>query len=227
VSETAEKNKIQIYTDGGCEPNPGPGGFGAVLMHSKKRKEISGGFRLTTNNRMELLAAISGLELLKESCAVTLYSDSKYLVEAMTLGWAKNWKQKGWWRKGERVPNADLWGRLLALCETHQVKFEWVRGHAGNIENECCDRLSSAALKGANLQIDTGYENKSDNAVRPALKEEGEPCWKCTTPVVKQKSKPKPGREYYFEYYLWCPKCNATYEVEAAKRIVDKTPTLL
>jgi ribonuclease HI len=223
-----KKSHLQIYTDGGCEPNPGPGGFGAVLIHPKKRKEISGGFRLTTNNRMELLAAISGLELLKETCAVTLYSDSKYLVEAMTLGWAKNWKQKGWWRKGERVPNADLWERLLGLCETHQVKFEWVRGHAGNVENECCDQLSSAALTGANLQIDEGYENKSENAaVRPALKEEGEACWKCSTPVVKQKSKPKPGRDYYFEYYLWCPKCNATYEVEAAKRIVEKTPTLL
>src|SRR5882724_6249743 len=103
MNEAAEKHNVEIYSDGGCEPNPGPGGFGAVLIHPKKRKEISGGYRLTTNNRMELRAAISGLDLLKESCAVTLYSDSKYLVDAMTLGWAKSWKQKGWWRKAERV----------------------------------------------------------------------------------------------------------------------------
>jgi hypothetical protein len=101
-----------------------------------------------------------------------------------------------------------------------------VRGHAGNVENERCDVLSVAALNQTNLPADEGYENKSEEA-RPPLKEQGEPCWKCATPVVKQKGKPKPGREFYYEFYLWCPKCGATYEVEEAKRIVEKTPTLL
>jgi ribonuclease HI len=220
--------KIQIYTDGACEPNPGRGGYAAVLIHPKKRMEISGGFLLTTNNRMELLAALKGLEQLKEPCEVTLYSDSKYVVDSMQLGWAAGWKKKNWWRTNqERAENFDLWDRLLALCEKHQVTFQWVRGHAGNTENECCDRLSCAALKDSNLEIDHGYESKpADAGGRPCPKE-GEPCWKCSTPVVKQKSKPKPGRDHYYEYYLWCPKCNATYEVEEAKRSIEKTPSLL
>jgi ribonuclease HI len=221
-------SKIEIYTDGACEPNPGPGGYAAVLIHPKKRAEISGGFRLTTNNRMELLAVIKGLEAIKEPCEVTLYSDSKYVVDAMRLGWAANWKKKNGWRTNrDRAENFDLWEQLLALCAKHQVTFEWVRGHAGNVENECCDRLSCAAIKSPQLEIDYGYENKSvESGGRPRPKE-GEPCWKCCTPVTKQKSKPKPGRAFYYDYYLWCPKCNATYEVEEAKRTIEKTPTLL
>src|SRR5215467_1563609 len=124
---------IEIYTDGGCEPNPGPGGYGVVLLHPKKRREVSGGFRRTTNNRMEIYAVIAGLEILKEPCKVTLYSDSQYLVNAMTQGWAQAWKKKNWWRKqAERVPNFDLWERLLDLREKHEVEFRWVKGHAGN-----------------------------------------------------------------------------------------------
>ena len=113
-----------MYTDGACEPNPGPGGYGVVLMHPKKRREASGGFRLTTNNRMEILAAIKGLELLNQPCKVTLYSDSRYLVNAMTEGWAKAWRLRDWWRTNkERAINVDLWQRLLTLCETHEVDF--------------------------------------------------------------------------------------------------------
>src|SRR3954467_11639511 len=109
---------VEIYTDGGCEPNPGAGGFGAVLLHPKKRLEISGGFRRTTNNRMEIYAAIKALELLKQRCKVTLYSDSQYVVNAMIEGWARAWKKKGWWRTNkERAINSDLWERLLTLCE--------------------------------------------------------------------------------------------------------------
>lgn len=229
VSNNAEKPKITIYTDGACEPNPGPGGYAAVLIHPKKRKEIFGGFRLTTNNRMELIAAIKGLEMLKESCEVTLYSDSKYLVDAIQLGWASRWRKRNWWRTNqERAENFDLWDRLLTVCEQHKVTFQWVRGHAGNEENECCDRLSCAALKRPNLEIDAGYESKpADSGGRPRLKQEGEPCWKCSTPVVKQKSKPKAGRDYYYEFYLWCPQCGANYEVEEAKRAIQKTPEML
>jgi ribonuclease HI len=126
---------VEIYTDGGCEPNPGPGGYGVVLLYPRKRAEASGGFRLTTNNRMEILAAINGLEMLKQPCRVTLYSDSQYVVDAMTKGWVQSWERKQWWHsKTERVPNRDLWERLMQLCKTHQVDFRWVRGHAGNPE---------------------------------------------------------------------------------------------
>jgi ribonuclease HI len=153
--------QVEIYTDGGCKPNPGPGGYGVVLVHLKKRMEIGGGFRLTTNNRMEIYAAIKGLESLNKSCRVTLYSDSQYLVKAMMAGWAARWKKKNWWRtRTERALNTDLWQRLLDLCERHEVKFVWVRGHAGNKENERCDQLSCEARRGPNLPADEGYENK-------------------------------------------------------------------
>lgn len=219
--------QVEIYTDGGCEPNPGPGGYGVVLVHPKKRAEISGGFRRTTNNRMEIYAAIAGLELLKQPCKVTLYSDSEYVVNAMTKGWVESWKRKQWWHsKTERVPNRDLWERLQALCERHQVEFRWVKGHAGHAENERCDRLAVAALRKPELPIDQGYENKAEEGVRPEL-QEGEPCRKCSTPVVKQKPRSRPNREFYYEYYLWCPKCQATYEVESAKRFVEQPRSLL
>ncbi len=219
---------MDIYTDGGCEPNPGPGGWGVVVVHPKKRAEASGGFRLTTNNRMEIFAAITGLELLKQPCQVTLYSDSQYLVKAMTEGWVATWKKKGWWRTNkERPENVDLWQRLDRLCETHQVAFRWVKGHAGNRENERCDQLAMAALHQPNLPADDGYENKPDNeGGRPRLTQEGEACWKCSTPVIKQTSRKKTNRDYYYEYFLYCPKCQATYQVEAAKRFVEQPPSL-
>jgi ribonuclease HI len=161
---------VEIYTDGGCDPNPGPGAYGVVLLHPKKRKAISGGFRRTTNNRMEILAAIAGLELLKQPCTVRLYSDSQYLVKAMTEGWMAKWKRKDWWRTNtERPENVDLWKRLDQLCATHQVKFLWVKGHAGNKENEACDRLATMALTLPNLAVDHGYENKPESAGRPAI----------------------------------------------------------
>jgi ribonuclease HI len=155
---------VKIYTDGACDPNPGPGGYGVVLLHPKKRAEVSGGFRETTNNRMELFAAIKGLEMLKRPCKVTLYSDSQYLVHGMTKGWVARWKKRDWWRTNtERVINADLWQRLLALCEVHQVGFAWVRGHAGNKENERCDVISRAARRQSGLPIDAGYGYKPAN----------------------------------------------------------------
>ncbi len=219
--------RVALYTDGGCEPNPGPGGYGVVLVHPKKRTETSGGFRLTTNNRMEILAAIKGLELLKQPCQVTLYSDSQYLVSAMTEGWVAAWKKKDWWRTNkERAANVDLWERLLALCDKHQVEFRWVRGHAGQPENERCDQLSMAALRQPNLPADEGYENKPEDAgVRPAMKE-GDPCRKCSTPVIKRKGRWKPSRDYYYEYHLFCPKCQTAYHVEEAKRFIEQPPSL-
>jgi ribonuclease HI len=149
---------VTLYTDGGCSNNPGPGGYGVVLTYDSFRKELSGGFRRTTNNRMEIFGAIAGLEALKEPCRVTLVSDSQYLVYAIQKGWARKWKANGWKRNSrEKAINPDLWDRLLKLCETHDVQFQWVRGHAGHPENERCDELAKAALQGSDLPIDTGY----------------------------------------------------------------------
>ena len=161
VETTSLLPMVEIYTDGGCQPNPGPGGYGVVVVHPKKRAQLSGGFRTTTNNRMEIFAAIAGLELLKMPCRVTLYSDSQYVVKAMMEGWVEKWKMKSWWRtRTERPENVDLWRRLDALCQKHQVEFCWLKGHAGHTENECCDQLAMAALQRQDLPADEGYEER-------------------------------------------------------------------
>lgn len=151
--------RVTIYTDGACIGNPGPGGYGAVILFGQYRKEISGGYRETTNNRMEILAAIRALEALNEPCEVTLHSDSEYVVNAMKKGWAKKWRAQGWQRgKQGKAANPDLWKRLLDLTSTHRVTFKWVRGHAGNVENERCDKLANQAARGEKLCVDVGYE---------------------------------------------------------------------
>ena len=150
---------VTIYTDGACIGNPGPGGYGAVLLYGNERREFSGGYRKTTNNRMEILAAIVGLEALKEKCRITLYSDSQYVVNAVEKGWARKWRANGWNRnKSEKALNPDMWDRLLRLCEYHNVEFRWVRGHAGIPENERCDQLATGAARQRNLPVDEGYE---------------------------------------------------------------------
>jgi len=153
-SEPSSKDlkHVALYTDGACLGNPGPGGYAAILDFNGHRKEISGGFKWTTNNRMELMAAIAGLEAIKEPCRVTLYTDSQYVQKAMDLGWAKQWRAKGW-RTSSKQPakNIDLWKRLLAICEKHEVKFKWVRGHAGHPENERCDEISTEIAARENL----------------------------------------------------------------------------
>ena len=151
---------VIIYTDGGCRGNPGPGGYGAVLLFGAKRREISAGFRRTTNNRMEIMAVIAGLSALRYRCAVTVYTDSKYVANSITLGWAARWRAKGWKREDKNVPNFDLWSQLLDLCAQHKVTFEWVKGHAGTVENERCDVLSNQAFRGTDLPVDSGYENQ-------------------------------------------------------------------
>jgi ribonuclease HI len=154
--------KVTIYTDGGCSPNPGPGGYGIVLIFGEQRRELSGGYRSTTNNRMELTAAIRGLQALKEPCDVTLFSDSQYVVNGISKGWALKWKSKGWIKADKRpAENTDLWEDLLNLCETHTVQFEWIRGHNGHAENECCDRLAGDASRRRDLPIDSVYEGNS------------------------------------------------------------------
>lgn len=148
-------NQITIYTDGAASGNPGPGGFGVVLMAGTLRKELMAGFRMTTNNRMELLGAIVGLEALKRpACEVTIYSDSKYVVDAVEKGWVFGWEKVGFKNK----KNQDLWKRFLAVYRKHKVKFVWVKGHADVPENERCDQLAVQAYKRTDLQIDYFYE---------------------------------------------------------------------
>ena len=152
-------DKITIYTDGACSGNPGPGGYGTVMQYGERRNELSGGFRKTTNNRMELLAVIEGLRALNRPCEVTVYSDSKYIVDAVNKGWAKRWKASGWKRnKRERALNPDMWAELLKLLDAHKVTLRWVKGHAGNPGNERADALAVAASQSDNLAIDEGYE---------------------------------------------------------------------
>ena len=151
-------NKITIYTDGAAQGNPGRGGYGVVLLSPPYRKELSEGFRLTTNNRMELLAVIKGLETLKfDGCEVTVFSDSRYVVDAVTKGWVFGWEKKGYKDK----KNPDLWRRFMVLYRKHHVRFVWVKGHDGNPENERCDRLAVAAANSGDLK-DAGYTGKEE-----------------------------------------------------------------
>ncbi len=138
--------RIAIYTDGACSGNPGPGGWGAILKYRDVCKELSGGQADTTNNRMELTGVIRALELLKEPCEIDLYSDSKYVMDGLSKGWAKSWRARGW-VKSDKKPalNSDLWARLLDLCEEHTLHYHWIKGHAGHPENERCDALAVQA----------------------------------------------------------------------------------
>lgn len=146
---------VTVYTDGGASGNPGPGGYGMVMLSGQHRKEINGGFRLTTNNRMELLAIIIALETLKfDGTDVTIYSDSKYVIDSVTKGWVFNWEKKNFAKK----KNPDLWKRFLKIYPKHSVKFVWVKGHAGNELNEVADRLAVSAYKEGVLEVDEVYE---------------------------------------------------------------------
>ena len=140
--------QVELYTDGACSGNPGPGGWGAILIFKGIEKELSGGEASTTNNRMELTAVIQGLSALKESCIVELYSDSKYVIDGLSKGWAASWRAKGW-RKADKKPalNPDLWETLLLLTEKHQMRYHWVKGHAENPYNNRCDELAVAESK--------------------------------------------------------------------------------
>ncbi len=150
---------IRIFTDGAAQGNPGPGGYGVILKYNHHEKELSDGFRLTTNNRMELLAVITGLEAIKKNgIAVTIYSDSKYVVDAVEKGWIWGWQKKNFAKKA----NADLWQRYIPLHQKFKPKFVWIKGHAGHPENERCDQLAVLAAEGRNLQADHWYEQNKN-----------------------------------------------------------------
>ncbi len=147
--------RIEMFTDGACSGNPGPGGWGTILRYNGVEKELSGGEAQTTNNRMELTAVIRGLEALKEKCSVIVTTDSRYVADGIVNGWAKSWRAKGW-IKGDKKPalNPDLWGRLLDLLDEHEVEIKWIKGHAGHPENERCDRLAVAATEEAKTRLE-------------------------------------------------------------------------
>lgn len=143
--------EITIFTDGACSGNPGPGGWGAVLIYNSHRKEISGGEKLTTNNRMELTALIKALEIVNQKCKINIFTDSQYLCNSINNGWAENWRKNNW-KKSDNKPaiNPDLWEKLLDLLQSHEYKINWVKGHAGHPENELCDKLATSEIKKIN-----------------------------------------------------------------------------
>jgi ribonuclease HI len=241
--EWNEIPEINLFSDGGAEPNPGKGGFGVVMEYKGKKKEFCQGYELTTNNRMELMGVIFGLERLKTKSIVNVYTDSRYVIDGIEKGWAEKWKSKNWHRKGsEKAVNYDLWGKLLTLISAQEkVKFNWVKGHAGHTENERCDQLANFALNGSDLLIDAEYlashlnkeekiENKQSNSSKPKVNADGDPCRKCGTSVVQKSSKNKkikPGQTHYYEYVLYCPGCRTMYLVDHAKRDIINQNNLL
>jgi ribonuclease HI len=159
--------QVVVYTDGSCRGNPGPGGYGFIVIDGQQRQESAQGYRLTTNNRMELMACIAALKTLPEGAEVLLHSDSRYVVQGIEKGWARKWRANRWMRtRTEPARNRDLWEALLSLCDRRQVTFCWVHGHAGQEENERCDRLATQAAQGPDLEEDRGYE--PDGEGRPA-----------------------------------------------------------
>jgi len=154
----APQQSVTIYTDGACLGNPGPGGYGAVIACGEERQELSGGRKLTTNNRMELLAVIEALKALPQPCVVSLFTDSRYVHDAIEKRWLASWQKKGWVNAEKKpVKNQDLWLRLLPLLTRHTIKFNWVRGHTGNPDNERCDVLAKSAANSRTLEADSGY----------------------------------------------------------------------
>ena len=150
--------QVSLFTDGSCLGNPGPGGYGAILIYKQHQKELAQGYRLTTNNRMELMAAIAGLQSLQEPCIVQLTTDSQYVKQGITQ-WIQNWKRRGWLTASkDPVKNVDLWKLLDAEVQRHQVDWHWVKGHSGHDENERCDILARDAAMSANLLEDSGYQ---------------------------------------------------------------------
>jgi ribonuclease HI len=151
--------KVELYTDGACSGNPGPGGYGIFLKYGDYQKELSGAYELTTNNRMELMAVIKGLRALKKPCEVTLYTDSKYIVDALTLGWLEKWKHNQW-IKGDKEPvkNVDLWKAVVEQCSIHRIKWIWVKGHDNNKYNILCDKLATTAIQNSPREVDLQKE---------------------------------------------------------------------
>jgi ribonuclease HI len=244
MKEWTEIPKIKLYSDGGADPNPGKAGYGIILSYKGRKKEFNQGYFMSTNNRMELMGVITGLEKLKTQSIVDIYTDSKYVINGIEKGWAKRWKSNDWYRtKKEKAINADLWERLLNAIDLHEVAFHWVKGHNGHLENERCDELATLALQSSDLIEDKGFipkedapsktinvpKNYSPSNDRIKITQIGQDCRKCGTPVIKKtptRKKIKKRQAYYFEYYLYCPNCRTMYMLEEAKQFRKDTPDL-
>ncbi len=235
MKEWTKIPNIELFSDGGASPNPGKGGFGVILSYKGIQKEFFRGYKLTTNNRMELMGVIFGLEKLKTKSNVQVFTDSKYVIDGITKGWAEKWRKNNWIRKKDtKAINSDLWERLLNVISKHNVQFNWIKGHSGHIKNERCDILATNAINSNKLLDDLGYEPNETDLSKKTRKEnncnyrsnckiekEGDLCRKCGNPVIKKipkRKKRKKNQTYYFEYYLFCPFCKTMYMTEDGKR---------
>ncbi len=241
LSRESIAKPVTIFTDGGAVPNPGQGGYGVVLRFGDHCKELSGGFQQTSNNRMELMAAIVGLEALKQPCRVHLHSDSRYVVDMVNQGALFRIAAKNW--RATKAKNLDLWKRFLDAFLLHEAEMVWVKGHAGIDDNERCDQLAALAMKQQTLEIDEGYAEyatksntpperpQSSHASPPSRrgpkpKKVGDPCRHCQSPLIRRETKKhKPDAAYYYAWHLYCENCRRMYHVQAAKvmRNADQT----
>lgn len=225
--------EVHIFSDGWANPNPGPGGYGVIMKSGEHQKSFSGGYKKTTNNRMELTGAITGFSKLKTRSKVTLHTDSQYTINGIQKWWAKKWKANNWFRIGsQKAINYDLWGQLLELTEKHDVSFNWIKWHNGHIENEFCDELATLAMQWKNLIVDTGFKETVEKAKSKKISVSqialisdfeitGTSCKKCDNPLVKKypkHTKKTLEKQYYYEYYHHCLSCKTNYMLEEAKR---------
>lgn len=229
--------KVEIFSDGWANPNPGPGWYGLILKCGEHQKDFSQWYKRTTNNRMELMWVIMGLKKLKTKSQVILTTDSQYTINGLQKWWAKKWRENNWFRKwSQKAQNWDLWKILLEEYEKHDVSFNWIKGHTGHPENERCDELATLAMQADNLLVDEWYiEDKPSlnslnntpltSPLKGEMKSQFEPAWtdckKCQNPLVikyPKHTKKTLEKQYYYEYYHHCESCKTNYMLEKAKR---------
>lgn len=231
-----ELPEVHIFSDGGANPNPGPGGYGVIMRCGDHQKSFSGGYKKTTNNRMELTGAITGLQNLKKKSRVILTTDSQYTINGIEKWWAKKWRANNWFRTwNTKAVNYDLWEILLNLTEQHEVSFQWIKWHTGHIENEFCDEMATLAMQGKNLLVDEWFIEVPETKQTPLsilsweerwscnteFEQTGTSCKKCDNPLVKKypkHTKKTLEKQYYYEYYHHCISCKTNYMLEEAKR---------
>ncbi len=234
---TKELPRVDIYSDWGANPNPGPWGYGVIMKSGEYQKDFSQGYTRTTNNRMELMGAITGFQKLKQKSRVTLHTDSQYTINGLKKWWAKKWKSNNWYRSGkQKAINHDLWEILLDLSEQHIVDFEWIKWHNGHVENEMCDELATLAMKRDDLLIDEGFietpekapskkVSASQTSIIDTFEKTGTDCRNCDNPLVKKipkHTKKTLEKAYFYAYYHHCPACKTNYMLEEAKRDVSE-----